>query len=153
MYFNLGEVITLHWNTSKIKDNYQKLNAINTKIVLSPYNYKYYEEKANCLATISREKNNISEIGNDVIKCIRFITDIEKDKSSGWYHRIIVNKIDMIIEENQDEILQEIKEIWENEIGANDKNIYENIKKRLKKTLDNEKTEEFINNLKLVSNN
>lgn len=153
LYFNLGETITLNWNTGKIKDNYQKLNAINIKIALSPYYYKYYEEKANCLATINRINNNTPKIEKEVIKCIRFITDIEKDKSSNWYHRIIVNKIDIITEENQDEILKEINEIWENEIGANDKNIYDNITKRLKKNLDNKKTEEFIKELKIISNN
>ena len=64
--------------------------------------------------------------------------------------KIILNKLDLITEENQEEVLNEVKEIWENDIGANIEDIYNAIKSRLKKNLDNEKTKEFIENLKFI---
>ena len=58
----------------------------------------------------------------------------------------------MMNEENQDEILEKVNNIWINEVGANNKTIYNAMKNRLKLVLDNEKTRIYIDNLKMLDN-
>lgn len=156
LYINIGETITLQMNyrEDKNKTEYEQLQEANLKIILSPYYYKNYEEKMNSLSSIKNKgltypNNNIE---SEIIKCARFITDIEKNKSTNIYNTIILNTIDMMNEENQDEILEKVNNIWINEVGANNKTIYNAMKNRLKLVLDNEKTRIYIDNLKMLDN-
>ena len=154
LYINIGETITLqmNYNKDKSKTEFEQLKETNIKTVLSPYYYKNYEEKMNCLSRIKNKGLEYKQdnIESEIIKCARFITDIEKDKSSNIYCIIILNTIDMMNEKNQEEILKKVQNIWENEVGANDKMIYNAMKNRLKLVLDNDITEQFIDNLKII---
>ena len=142
----------MNYNKDKSKTEFEQLQEANIKTVLSPYYYKNYEEKMNCLSRIKNKGLDYKQdnIESEIIKCARFITDIEKDKSSNIYCIIILNTIDMMNEKNQEEILKKVQNIWENEVGANDKMIYNAMKNRLKLVLDNDITEQFIDNLKII---
>ncbi len=155
LYFNIGEFITYYIDTDEIKNQQEKLNIINLKIILSPYDYRYYDDKTNCLSSIKNKgtyrenSQKYNDICKEIIETTSFITNIEKYKDPYMYNKIILNKIDLINEENQISTLEEIKKIWENDIGANNEDIYNGIKTRLTKKLDNEVTKQFVENLKL----
>ena len=136
LYLNLAKAINLNINTSKIENISERLKVVNFKIAIEPYNYSLYEDKARCLIILKTKGNALNNVDEQIIEATRFITDIEKDKNSEMYKRIIFYKIEMINEENKDRILAEIKEIWENEIGGNNKTIYDEIEKRLKNKLN-----------------
>ena len=83
LYINIGEFVTLHFmNTDNIKSDYEKLRIINAKIALSPYYYKFYNDRANCLYSIKNKGYSTTkfEIESRIINDIKFLTDIEKIK-------------------------------------------------------------------------
>ena len=153
LYFNIGEFITYNIDTEMIKNHEERLKMIDLKIVLSPYNYQYYEDKVNCLSTLknkskyTEDSKEYKDMCKKIIDSTSFITYIEKYKDEYMYNKIILNKIELINEENQNNTLNEIKEIWEKEIGADNEDICNDIKKKLTEKLDNEQTRKFIEEL------
>ncbi len=153
LYFNIGEFITYNIDTEMIKNHEERLKMIDLKIVLSPYNYQYYEDKVNCLSTLKNkskykeDSKEYKDMCKKIIDSTSFITYIEKYKDEYMYNKIILNKIELINEENQNDTLNEIKEIWEKEIGADNEDICNDIKKKLTEKLDNEQTRKFIEEL------
>lgn len=150
LYFNIGEVITLHMkNTNQIENSFERLSVIRIKKFLSPYYYKYYKDEKNCLETIRNTGLSTPEleIEKRIIKDIEFITFVEKNKEDGLLLDLILNEINLINEENQEEILDYIDYIWKNEMSKQTENMYLSIKGRLEKILNNEKTQIFIQQL------
>ncbi len=158
LYFNIGEIATYYMDTSKIENQGEKLNMINLKIVLSPYDYRYYRDKTNCLITIkntnqfNKESEEYKNICRKIIKTNSFITEIEKYKNPYTYNTIMLNKIELINEENKTQTLDEIEKIWKQYIGDN-QDIYNGIEMKLSEKLNNEETQKFLEKLKTTIKN
>ena len=141
LYFNFGEVATSYIDTDNITDTNKKMRMIDLKIILSPHDYRYYEDKANLISTLKNKgvfEEDSEEYKNatrEIIKNIEFVTEIEKLQEPYQYNKIILNKIDLITEENKEETLKEIEEIVKEKIGYNE-DINEGINSRLQKRLN-----------------
>ena len=141
LYFNFGEVATSYIDTDNITDTNKKMRMIDLKIILSPHDYRYYEDKANLISTLKNKgvfEEDSQEYKNatrEIIKNIEFVTEIEKLQEPYQYNKIILNKIDLITEENKEEILKEIEEIVKEKIGYNE-DINKGINSRLEKRLN-----------------
>lgn len=147
LYLNLGKIIAHNIKIDNMSDK-EKLKVTNLKIALAPFEYDYRKDKINIISTLKNTgyyefgTEDFNNACREIIKQEEFIVNKEKYKFEYYYLTMIYNKIDLITEENQDEILDEIESLL---INIKSKRLYESIKLRLTRRLDNAKSVEFIN--------
>lgn len=148
---NVGEIIANNIDTDNINDYPKKAETIDLKINLCPYNYSYYYDKVTCLITMKNKgiyQGNSTEFLNasyEIIDKIDFIINSEKYNDDEYlYSKKIKCKIDLINDKNKTEMLDDIRNIWINDIGSDNEIIYSSMIKGLSDKLTHEELENFI---------
>lgn len=151
---NVGEIIANNINTDNIDDYSKKAETIDLKINLCPYNYSYYYDKVTCLITMKNKgiyQENSTEFVNtsyEIIDKIDFIINSERYNDDEYlYSKKIKCKIDLINDKNKTEMLDDIINIWTNDIGSDNEIIYSSMIKGLSDKLTHKELENFIINL------
>ena len=157
IYFSLGEITTQYIDTDKISDYEKKLDYIDLKIILVPYDYRYREDKVNCLSTMKNkgiyeeESEAYIQATKEILEEETYILEIEKHINDNDVNKIILNYIDLINENNENEILKKIEEQF-SKIGSSKTEIYVSMKSRFNRKYINERIETFLNKLKQENN-
>lgn len=157
LYINIGGIVAYNIKTDDIADKQEKLKLVNVQIALAPYDHSYKTDKVNCLTSLKNgniyEKNSEQYYNacKNIIKQERFIIEKEKKKDEVNYRTLVYNIIDLITEENQEEILQELTAVLNDKDIPNKEGVIKGIKSRLTRTLNNETTQQFINEITLLN--
>ena len=153
LYFSIGEIITTNMKIDKIYDYEKRLDYINIKIALVPYDYRYREEKINCLSTLKNKEiypvdsEQYIYSTKEIIKQENYLLNVEKKISYNQINQLILNYIDIIDKNNELYILEQIEKEF-NKIIYMKEQTYESMCSRFKRKYFNEEIENFLKRIK-----
>ncbi len=79
LYFSIGEIFAMRFDIEKI-DESKRMNVVNSHLILFPYDWQYYKDKAVLL--FNMQDNDITldglDINDEINKCVEFLEKIEK---------------------------------------------------------------------------